>query len=54
MVQTGTKLLDKEVGNLKEDTNNLTNKTWSTEVLLEMVQLIVIYLKRDSAPWIKI
>ena len=36
--QTKTTLLRKEVGNLKKDTINLTNKTWSTEILLEMVQ----------------
>ena len=36
--QTETTLLRKEVGNLKKDTANSTNKTQSTEILLEMVQ----------------
>ena len=46
--QMETTLLRKEVGNLKKDMINLTNKTWSTEILLEMVQS-TIYLKEDSA-----
>lgn len=37
-LQTDNKLLKKEVGTLKKDTSNLTNKTHSNEVLLEMVQ----------------
>ena len=37
-LQADTSLLIKEDGTLKKDTNNLTNKTQSTGVLLEMVQ----------------
>ena len=47
--QTETTLLRKEVGNLKKDMANLTNKTQSTEILLEFVQTDIIYLKEDSA-----
>ena len=36
--QTETTLLRKEVGNLKKDMTNLTDKTPSTEILLEIVQ----------------
>ena len=35
--QTETTLLRQEVGNLKKDMTNLTNKTWSPDILLEMV-----------------
>ena len=36
--QTDTTLLKKEFGNLRKNTTTLTNKTQSTEVLLDMVQ----------------
>ena len=38
MVQTGNKLLKKEIIILTANTKNLTNKTQSTEILLEIVQ----------------
>ena len=37
-LQTDTRLLKKEVGNLKKNKTTLINKIQSTEVLLEMVQ----------------
>lgn len=35
--RTETTLLSKEVGNMKKNMANLTNKTQSTEILLETV-----------------
>ena len=37
-LQTDTRLLKRQVGNLKKDMTTLTNKTQLTEVFLEMVQ----------------